>query len=615
MGYDRGMAHAEETHDLLLSTLSAEQRDGSTMETLRSHAPKAGPALPRLGIQHRRDRSGDYELRDVLGKGASGEVFSAMQHSLRREVAVKRMRDDVTTMDPGGLVREARILGKLEHPNVVPVYALGSDPTGRPAFAMKRVEGVPWRSLIRYPEAHRDLLGGRSPLEAHVDILRQLCGALARAHSLGILHLDVKPDNVMVGAFGEVYLVDWGVAAASRPGTIEGLKRSGGRIIGTPAYFAPEQARAEDATEQTDVYLLGACLYEVLTGRPPRSEESVTEAVRAASRGHYDPLPDTGTGVLHILVRAAMAVDPAQRPRNAMAFATALTEGHAASLAETLVVGAEASAHALIARLDDGDATEVAQLLSDARRGYEAALNHAPHYKRAKEGLQWILRVVAREELKRGQVEQAKALVAADPQLAQEMAPAIEAAESARRERAQTAEERRWLKDLARGRHRRLTVLSASWAAVVLVAWWAVGAHRFGQAHIDYPPMILTLTFLVAVGGLLLPYERGAARRRVLGNLTAFAAGAAQLMLFWGAGWPAAAALTAVLWTAGTAGLVVALTADRHLLPAALWIVTGAVAAVGLPDIVWEVAAASMTLAALSAVLSEFTRSTTSQAA
>jgi serine/threonine-protein kinase len=597
----------DETFELLLHTIDPQQRAGPPTATLRPHHSAPSPPLPALSVASRDEDLAEFVVSDTLGQGAVGEVCAAYQQSLQRQVALKRLRRDVTQTDPGGLVVEARVLGRLEHPNVVPVYALGLDPDGRPAFVMKRVEGVRWRDLIRSPGDHPDLLGGRPPLEAHVDILRQLCGALARAHSLGVLHLDVKPDNVMIGRFGEVYLVDWGVAAARKPGVIEGLAPSGGRIVGTPAYLAPEQARGEPATERTDVYLLGACLYEVLAGHPPRGDASVDAALAAAVRGDFLPL--VGDSVLHVLARAAMAPHPSQRPEGPLDFARALTEGHAASLAEALVAGAEASAEAVRDHLEDGDTVGAARLMTDARRGFEAALTQAPRFRRAQEGLRGLLRTMARHELRSGAVERARALLAEDPELAEELAPLVQQAEAARVRRKESAEARRTLRDLARGSWRRAGMLAASWTAVLSVGWWMALLDHAGRIELGYPPLLLALGFLSAVGLVMLRREQGAARRRVQGNLAGFGAAMALMAVTWAAGWAAEQAIGVVLWVGGTAAGVVAVTTDPRMgLPAAL-VLAGAALILLLPGLEWEVAASAGTLAALVTVVGELRRS------
>ena len=147
---------------------------------------------------------------------------------------------------------------------MVPVYDLGLDESGAPFIVMKHNEGDHWLKLLGDDEALKKHAPGRERLDAHLAILVQVCNAVHFAHSRGVIHRDLKPENVMVGSFGEVYLVDWGVA--TKPGPVT-------QIAGTPAYMAPEMLGGDGAeiSPRTDVYLLGAVLYEILAGRAPHT--------------------------------------------------------------------------------------------------------------------------------------------------------------------------------------------------------------------------------------------------------------------------------------------------------------------------------------------------------
>ena len=150
-------------------------------------------------------------LREI-GRGGMGVVHLAEQRSLGREVAVKTSTS-TDTLVVSALVREARIMGALEHPSLVPVHSLGVDANGGPMLVMKRIDGTTWRELLDAPEhaAWAALLAGHGDkLRAQVDILIHVSRALAFAHDRGIVHRDLKPENVMIGAFGEVYVLDWG---------------------------------------------------------------------------------------------------------------------------------------------------------------------------------------------------------------------------------------------------------------------------------------------------------------------------------------------------------------------------------------------------------------------
>jgi serine/threonine-protein kinase len=214
----------------------------------------------------------EFAVERTLGEGGMGLVRLARQTSLYREVAIKTVKPEqlgpASTQD---LLRESWVTGMLEHPNIVPVHALGVDEHGAPMLIMKRVEGVSWEEALADDEKLPDpFRGGRDRLDNHLDILIQVCNAVEFAHSKGIVHCDLKPENVMLGAYGEVYLVDWGIAVSleeDETGRLP-LARDVDSLAGTPAFIAPELASGEGARidGRTDVYLLGAVLHHLVTG-------------------------------------------------------------------------------------------------------------------------------------------------------------------------------------------------------------------------------------------------------------------------------------------------------------------------------------------------------------
>jgi serine/threonine-protein kinase len=282
-------------------------------------------------------------MGDEIGHGGMGAVFRAHDSTLGRDVAVKLLleqhqgRPDVERR----FLEEARIGGQLQHPGVVPVYELGRSADARPFFTMKVVEG---RTLA-------DLLDERtSPadgLPRFLGIFEQVCQAVGYAHSRGIIHRDLKPNNVMVGAFGEVQVMDWGLAKVlsgrpSRPAgeTLPGApagpsvtgstvdERGVTGVVGTPAYMPPEQARGESAAadERSDVFGLGAILCEILTGCPPFAGTGRAEVLRQAAAGDladaFARLEGCGADAeLVALARACLAPRPEGRPRDGGAVA------------------------------------------------------------------------------------------------------------------------------------------------------------------------------------------------------------------------------------------------------------------------------------------------------
>ncbi len=250
-------------------------------------------------------------LADPVGQGGMGVIFAARQASLDRKVAVKIVHPDAGQRPEvrRDFLSEALVSGRLEHPNIVPVHDLRQCADGQPALVMKLVEGNSWqRSLREHPEA----------VDEHLDVLLQVCNAIAFAHSRGIVHNDLKPANVMLGSFGEVLVMDWGLAAAF------GAQPAGSKLrhvrdisepCGTPHYMPPELANGsgEKVGPASDIYLLGGLLYRILAGHSPHQQPSLIETLLAASLARYKPLPEHVPAELRALVARALAREPEDR--------------------------------------------------------------------------------------------------------------------------------------------------------------------------------------------------------------------------------------------------------------------------------------------------------------
>ncbi len=207
-----------------------------------------------------------FEELGTLGRGAMGEVALVLDHDLGRTVALKRQ---IPGAPVDRFIQEIRTLGKLEHPNIVPVHDVGREEDGRLFFVMKKIEGETLEHVIERLRA-RDLdYQTRFPFERRAEIVVGILHALAHAHASGVLHRDIKPENVMLGRHGEVQLVDWGVALAFDPDQRPTTREASGTLIGTPWFMSPEQARGENDVldARSDLYAVAALFHEFLTLR------------------------------------------------------------------------------------------------------------------------------------------------------------------------------------------------------------------------------------------------------------------------------------------------------------------------------------------------------------
>ncbi len=392
--------------------------DKGTICATAREAARAAAATNLVAVNN------EITVKGPLSRGGMGRILLAQQSSLGREVAVKVASDgDEGSLAQADLVVEARVAGQLEHPNIVPVHLLGVA-DGKPVIVMKRIEGRTWKGLLTDkrdqapplpPLADRpDGVSGRD-LRRDIEILMEVCQALHFAHDRGVVHRDVKPQNVMVGRFGEVYLLDWGIAVGfgDAPPAELPLAKDVDGVAGTPAYMAPEMALPAGAiSPRTDVYLAGAVLYEVITGSPPHAgrnlEESLFSAHIAAVPSFADDVPEE----LADICRRAMSRDPADRFASAEALRLALAafSSHAASR-ETCRAAEESlqSLQALPADAADGD---VQRLFNECRFGFSLALRTWPESTRARDGLARAVAGMARRELDAGRYDSARLLAA-----------------------------------------------------------------------------------------------------------------------------------------------------------------------------------------------------------
>ena len=286
------------------------------------------------------DSLGRHRIEGSLGAGGMGRVYLGRDPELRRPIAIKVMRRSAVE-DPAARSRflaEARVTGQLEHPNIVPVYELGETETGSPYYTMKRVEGRPLTAVLA--GLRRGVAAEQWPLSRRINLLIQVCQAVGYAHDRGVLHRDLKPDNIMVGRFAEVLVVDWGLARevgepeeplqlADESG-LSVARTLAGEVLGTPGYLSPEQARGEldRLSPATDVFSLGCILYELITLRRAFDGDTVLARLYRLLEGEAEPLRtfwrrSVDAGLARICQRA-MAADPADRPTDSAVLADEL---------------------------------------------------------------------------------------------------------------------------------------------------------------------------------------------------------------------------------------------------------------------------------------------------
>ncbi len=410
--------------DFKADTVVANPRSSLAPPTEPVGAERADSVLAKL-----RGGAERFVFGERIGEGGMGVVHTATQVALGRVVAVKRPRDgSAGAKEARALVAEALITGSLEHPNVIPVYEMDVDAAGSPILAMKRIEGEPWSRLLRDPDAVR-ARSFSEPLVFHLKVFCDVCDAVHFAHSRGVLHRDIKPDNVLVGHFGEVYLADWGIACS--PGAVT-------RICGTPAYMAPEMLTCEELSARTDVYLLGAVLFELLTGDAPH-RGGTSQALLASILLSEVSVPRSVPDELAELLNACLSRDPAARPESAHAVRLRIDaflehRGSTALAARADLLAAEIAAK--IAR--GADRASVYETFTEARFAYREALRSWPDNAHARAGLRAVVERMLDREIASGDLPAAELLAAELPELSPETRAALAALE----QREQVAAER-----------------------------------------------------------------------------------------------------------------------------------------------------------------------------
>jgi eukaryotic-like serine/threonine-protein kinase len=534
-----------------------------------------------------------YVLGEEIARGGMGTVRIATQRPIDREVAVKSIRID--RADPRAvtsLVREAIIAGRLEHPNIVPVHALGLDPSGEPVIVMKKVEGVTWETMLRRPNhaAWQSVKGDR--LTFSLNVLAQVASAIEFAHDRGILHRDIKPANVMIGRFGEVYVVDWGLAI--RIGEdLSSLGLSG--FAGTPGYVAPEmlETDAGGLGAWSDVFLLGATLHHVLTGKPRNTGSSLAQILQQAWKAEPHEFPESVPAELGAIVNRACRREPQDRFPSAEAFRSAILEFVEQRSSIELSHETERrlrDLEAAIAR-PEPEAGSVLRLFGECRFGFRQVLAILPDHAPARSGLDRAISAMIRFELARKNASAARALLPELSSFDPELVASVEALERAASEEKKELHELRSLKaglDVRRGGKARVYMLLG-----VVAAYTAIGI-AFVNVAPDVPSavrnvvsrvlMLATLmTGAFVMRKTLLTHDAG--RRLVFAGTVAVAAVVVHSVLGKLTGDEVERILIGDLFLMATASAVVGATMDRRVFSASVWLLACAFVGAMFPEV------------------------------
>ncbi len=273
----------------------------TTIQTEFSDSGEAGQESPAAQLSTAPGEK--YQIAEELGTGGMKLVRRTLDRNASRDVAMAVLLDpNARSKKVSRFVREARITAALEHPNIVPIYDIGVDEEGKPYFTMKLLGGETLHSILqKLGEGNVDFRK-RYPLNRLLRIYLSVCNAVSFAHSRGVIHLDLKPANIQVGDFGEVLVLDWGLAKVLQKDPAlfphrlvlgEGLREipSEGVVRGTPGFMGPEQSRGEYASlnEHTDIFALGAVLYTILKCKPPSKNTNPGAKVKSGQL----PRPDS----------------------------------------------------------------------------------------------------------------------------------------------------------------------------------------------------------------------------------------------------------------------------------------------------------------------------------
>lgn len=454
--------------------------------TLRSSETTVGQTLDPL--------LDDFMIKDLLGEGGMGRVYSGVQASLNREVALKVSK--VNDQEPrliAQIFHEAQITANLDHPNILPIYILALNEQDQPIQVMKQIIGVTWADLIANPNhpmwSQLDHTEGR--LHFHLDILAQVCQAMSYAHDHQIIHRDLKPENVMIGRFGEVFVLDWGVAlyipaiGASFEMTsyhAQVSSRLDEALVGTPAYMPKEMAQCDVASlgAWTDVYLLGAILYEILCGIRIRTGNNLKELFIQITDGIIPNIPPDISEEFRSLLLASLDPNIDHRIENGHSFRKLLVHAIRTDRAARVQRKAQRMSTELKQALhtEEYGVDELSFMYDEARLTYRTSLEMWSECTRARSGLDHLHSIWAEYSIVIDDLQGAKRAIShleiPSPTLSQQLENAFRDRERLDQEHAQLQE---WHADEQMSSSRSLRLLFSTIGLIIF---------GFGSLLLDY---------------------------------------------------------------------------------------------------------------------------------
>jgi serine/threonine-protein kinase len=592
------------TDDLVLPSLSSRPSTPAGDDGPRSRRAEALAAMRALSP---RRASEVVETGDVVGEGGMGLVRAAVQRSVGRTVVVKSLRGQARGPEEEvRLLREAWLTASLEHPSVVPVHDVIVDPEVGPLILSRKIEGVVWDSVIDDADAVRERFHADDLFVFNVETLMQLCRVIHFAHSRGIVHRDLKPSNVMIGDYGEVYLLDWGIAVSLEddPSGRLPLATEGSGGAGTPSYMAPEMLDPSPGRcdRRTDVYLLGAVLYRIATGKAPHARENDEAVMASIGRGRpvFPPgVPDQ----LQAVIARAMARAPEDRYESAEELRLELKRLLRARDSTAMVDEALGKLAEVRASLEG--ATEVLSgdtyaLFGGCRFALQQALRLWPGNERAQLALGDLLHHMALHLLARGEIGAARALVAEHPSPAPELLLRIERAEREEEQRRAEFESMRRENDPGVGRGARraaLGLMGLLWTVAPLLADVVDPTTTPAWVHYLGPATLLAIASGVWYGARESLAQTTINRRFLVSMLAGFCAHMVHILAVELGGLPVRSELAQGMVSFGAITAVLAYTAERRLWPLAPVYWLGALVAAAFRDVgSWVLAGANLIL-------------------